>query len=267
MILFDSFPGGKQNAVTFSYDDGMVTGDERLIALFRKYGLKATFHLNGLFADTAPETLRARYDGFEIAAHGKEHRSLSMLPVTSIIEELTENRKVLERAVRGPVQGLSYANGDFTQEMLPLLRSLGFVYSRTTRNRVDRPIPLFGLPEDFMQWAPTCHQSRGQECADKFVASLDGYFSTPRLLDIWGHSHELRTEEDWAKMEQICATMAHNDRVWYATNGEIYNYVMAQRALVPAADESFIYNPTRTDVWFHRNNVCYCVHGGETLFF
>ena len=36
---------GKKKAVTFSYDDG-VTQDIRLIALFNKYGLKATFNLN-----------------------------------------------------------------------------------------------------------------------------------------------------------------------------------------------------------------------------
>ena len=37
--------GGKCKAVTFSYDDG-VRQDARLIALFDKYGLKATFNIN-----------------------------------------------------------------------------------------------------------------------------------------------------------------------------------------------------------------------------
>ena len=36
---------GKMKAVTFSYDDG-VTQDKRLIELFNKYGLKATFNIN-----------------------------------------------------------------------------------------------------------------------------------------------------------------------------------------------------------------------------
>ena len=34
---------GKKKAVTFSYDDG-VEQDRRLIALFNKYGMKATFN-------------------------------------------------------------------------------------------------------------------------------------------------------------------------------------------------------------------------------
>ena len=40
--------GGKMKALTFSYDDG-VTQDIRLIELFNKYGLKATFNLNSEF--------------------------------------------------------------------------------------------------------------------------------------------------------------------------------------------------------------------------
>ena len=48
--VFMRFPGGKQRALTFSYDDG-VEQDVRLIEIFRKYGLKATFNLNsGLYA-------------------------------------------------------------------------------------------------------------------------------------------------------------------------------------------------------------------------
>ena len=43
---------GKLKAVTFSYDDG-VTQDKRLIEIFNKYGLKATFNLNsGLLGGT-----------------------------------------------------------------------------------------------------------------------------------------------------------------------------------------------------------------------
>ena len=37
--------GGKNKALTFSYDDG-VTQDVRLIEIFNKYGLRATFNLN-----------------------------------------------------------------------------------------------------------------------------------------------------------------------------------------------------------------------------
>ena len=75
---------GKMKAVTFSYDDG-VTQDQRLISLFNKYGLKATFNLNsGLLGNGGslvredvtvahvkprPEEIRKIYEGHEIASH------------------------------------------------------------------------------------------------------------------------------------------------------------------------------------------------------
>ena len=45
MLQFHIYPGGKKRIVTFSYDDGSGN-DPRLIELFNKYGVKATFHLN-----------------------------------------------------------------------------------------------------------------------------------------------------------------------------------------------------------------------------
>ena len=47
MIQYHVYPGGKKRVVTFSYDDGSKN-DARLIALFNKYGVLGTFHLNGI---------------------------------------------------------------------------------------------------------------------------------------------------------------------------------------------------------------------------
>lgn len=262
MIRFDAFPGGKQNAVTFSYDDGKI-GDIRLMEIFRRYGIKGTFHIfNRPVKELTPEELAARYEGFEVSAHGKVHYTLTAIPKISVLEEMLDNRKLLERAVHYPVIGMSYANGGYNPSVIDLLRHLGFVYARTTKNTMK-----FTLPEDFMEWHPTCHHRDGMECAERFLNSFDGYFSTPRLLYIWGHSHEIVTEEDWAYIEALCAKLANNDRIWYATNMEIYEYLTAQRSLITAADESFVYNPTLLDVWFSKDGEPYCVKSGETLYF
>ncbi len=39
------FPGGRQRALTLSYDDG-VEQDVKLIGIMKEYGLKGTFNLN-----------------------------------------------------------------------------------------------------------------------------------------------------------------------------------------------------------------------------
>ena len=39
------FPGGKTKAVTFSYDDGIVS-DKKLVKILNEYGMKGTFNVN-----------------------------------------------------------------------------------------------------------------------------------------------------------------------------------------------------------------------------
>ena len=46
MIQFNVFPNEKRRIVTFSYDDGNIN-DERLIELFNRYNVKATFFVIG----------------------------------------------------------------------------------------------------------------------------------------------------------------------------------------------------------------------------
>ena len=45
MIKFDRYKDGKRYALTFSYDDGCAQ-DRRLVELFNKYEMKATFNFN-----------------------------------------------------------------------------------------------------------------------------------------------------------------------------------------------------------------------------
>lgn len=82
---------GKMKAVTFSYDDA-VTQDQRLIEIFNKYNMKATFNLNSellgkpnmlIREDVTVAHVKPRpceianiYKGHEVAAHTLTHPSL-----------------------------------------------------------------------------------------------------------------------------------------------------------------------------------------------
>jgi len=263
MIQFYVFPGGKKHVVTFSYDDGKPE-DARLIELFNAYGVKGTFHLNGknyLSATEAElETLRNRYAGHEISCHTLNHGWPSGMPAQSVVGEVMEDRKILERIAQYPVTGMSYPYGDYNQEVIGIMQACGIVYSRTVEatNR-------FALPTDFMRWHPTCHHKNALPLCQSFVEKLDKPHTRP-LFYIWGHSFEFRTEEDWAYMESILKMLAHNDMIWYATNMEIYHYMTAQRQLQISADEKMFYNPTATDVWVERNKTdIICIPAGKTV--
>ena len=263
MIQFYVFPGGKKRVVTFSYDDGDPK-DARLIELFNTYGVKGTFHLNGIHYQSIDEAEKARlrklYAGHEVACHTLRHGYPALMPNQSVVEEVLEDRKALESVFGYPVIGMSYPCESYNDNVVMAMQSCGIVYSRAASSTNG-----FVLPADFMRWQPTCHHKNALAACQRFLDKIDSKWFSP-LLYIWGHSHELVTEEQWEQMEQILTLIGKNDKIWYATNIEIYNYMTAQRHLQISADEKVFYNPSAIDVWVERNKKdIICIPAGQTI--
>ena len=250
MIQFHVYPGGKKRVVTFSYDDGHEN-DVRLIELFNKYGVKSTFHLNGIkYVDISEERaaeLRRIYAGHEVACHTLRHGWPARMPAQSVTVETLEDRRILEKIFGYPVIGMSYPSGSYDDEAVNAMRACGIVYSRTVVSTRG-----FGTPSDFMRWHASCHHIGALDICDAFLDNLDSPWHSP-LFYIWGHSHELRNDADWEMMENILKKLANNDKIWYATNIDIYNYMTAQSNLQISADETVFYNPSAIDVWVEKN--------------
>lgn len=246
MIQYHIFPGAKRRAVTFSYDDGR--NDEPLVKLFNEYGVKATFHLNGsTLSDEEIAQKRKLYENHEISCHTAMHGWPSRMPMQSVVEEVRLNRLLLEKIADYPVVGMSYPSGSYSEEAINAMKAMGIVYSRTTKNTMN-----FGLPEDFMKWHPSCHHKQALPLCDYFLKNIDSQWAGP-LFYIWGHSHEFVNDDDWTVMKEILEKISGNEKIWYATNYEIYRYMMAQRAVLISTDEKCFYNPTAIDVWVEKD--------------
>jgi len=243
MELRFAFPGGKIKTLTFSYDDGVVH-DKRLIEIFNKHGIKGTFHLNSACTGTnkIPHSEYGTvYAGHEISCHGKEHPLLEQIPQMSLVEDMLEDRRNLESIAGYPVYGMSYPFGTYDSNVIRTLRSLGIVYARTTKST-----GRFLLPDDFLEWHPTCHHKDNiEELGKRFLNWNWGL----GLMYVWGHSYEFDNDSNWHIIENFCAQMAGNDMIWYATNIEIYEYIMAMRRLIVSADGSIVRNPSAVSVW------------------
>lgn len=250
MIEFNVFPGGKRRIVTFSYDDGHFN-DKRLMEMFDKYGVKATFHLNGEKyldkTDNELEKIRELYKNHEISCHTVHHGRPEFIPSASFAAEVLEDRKILERIAGYPVLGMSYPNGTYSADTLNVLKACGIIYSRTTKSTGN-----FTMPQDFIEWHPTCHHRDALALCDKFLEDIDSPWTHP-LFYIWGHSHELMTEESWEYIEKVISKLAFNPKIWYASNIEIVRYAAAQNRLEISADETMFFNPSAIDVWVVKN--------------
>lgn len=262
-IIFNRYPEGKTKALTMSYDDGPLS-DRRLVEIFNKNGIRGTFHLNSSRFDTSngfkSEEIAEIYKNHEVSCHTYTHPFPNTMPRESLIMEIMKDRQKLEEAVGYPVRGMSYPYGEYSPEVIAQFRALGMEYSRTVRSTNG-----FGIPQDFMQWNPTCHHN------GDIMAKLEVFKNPPRcvpnlmLFYVWGHSFEFDREDNWSLIEEFCAAASGMDEVWYATNIEILDYISALRALRFSADCSIVYNPSAIPVWFTADGETVKVCQGETL--
>ena len=272
MIVKNCFPGGLRKAVTFSFDDG-VRQDLRLMEMFRKYGIKATFNLNsGLsgkehdweyrgihVSRLSPEEIRENYGGFEIAVHTVHHPDLTVLSAEGVIQEVFQDRQALEALAGYPVRGMAYPYGTCSEGLTGLLRSLGICYSRTVKST-----HAYGFPEDYLAWHPTCHymEQDAPKLADQFLAMDSDRLS---LFYLWGHSYELDGNDHWELMEEFCRKFGTAKDVWRASNMEIYLYMEALDRLVVSCDQKILFNPSAQDLWVTADGRPVKIEGGKTV--
>ncbi len=262
-IIFNCYPEGKKKALTMSYDDGNAA-DRRLVEIFNKYGIRGTFHLNSARFDKEGSLTTAEipvlFANHEVSCHTYNHPFPNTMPREGLIYEICQDRKMLESAAGYPVRGMSYPYGEYNAGVISLFRSLGMEYSRTTRATGG-----FGLPEDFMQWHPTCHHRA------ELMSKLETFKNPPRripnlmLFYVWGHSFEFNNDNNWDLIENFCREASGLEDVWYATNIEIVDYISALRALRFGIERTTVYNPSAIPVWFTADGKAVKAEPGQTL--
>lgn len=257
--IYPRFPGFKTRAVTLSFDDGFYY-DRDMVKILDQYGVKCTFNLNSFRLDQknciASEEVAELYKNHEVAVHTLTHPHLQDLDRGSLAYQIIADRKYLEELVQKPVEGMAYPYClKDVPGLVDTVAACGIRYSRTVDNTHS-----LDLPDDYLRWHPTCHQSdpRLPEMFDKLLAPVPPVHQRHvpvKLLYIWGHSYEYK--DNWEALENMCKLISGNEEVWYATNGEIVDYMEAYRRLRRTLDNRCIYNPTdkRIYVWTKTDNV------------
>ena len=260
-IHLNRFPGGRDKALLFSFDDGRIE-DRRLVSLMNQYGIKGTFHLNsGLFGREKyllPEEIMSLYAGHEVAGHTRTHAFLNQLPHRMQIKELMEDKEALELFSGQIVRGLSWPYGSYGQTAKEIAQLCGYEYSRTTGD-------TFRLepPEDLLAWHPTAHHSKMND--ELWLRFLDHHRNDMRVMMIWGHSYEFDTEEKWNHFSTMLNMMGGRQDVWYATCIQVAEYLKAIRRLILSTSMKKIYNPSAIAVWVEANGKTVSIPGGEEI--
>lgn len=257
------YPDFKPKAFTLSYDDGQ-NFDKKMVEMLNEYGVKCTFNLNSGHLHcphvvSADEILEL-YKGHEVACHTLTHPVIQHLTPASLSYQIVKDRENLEEILKKPVQGMAYPYG-LDPDRIPqsILKQCGIHYSRTTVATHN-----FEIPADFIRWNPTCHHSDAKlnELIEDFNA-IEKSPWWPALFYVWGHSYEF--DNKWDVLEDMLKKVSGKDDVWYATNGEIYDYIQSYYRLEHSVNGKYIKNPTTTDIFMSYNKELIKIPAGETI--
>lgn len=270
MKAFLRFPEFKLKALTLSYDDGTIH-DKRMVEILDKYGIKCTFNLNsgmmGVGRRMSAEDCLTLFKNspHEVAIHGEKHLGYMDLPDQFAARDITRDRESLEKMFGRIVNGMAYPYGDYTDGTIEILKRCGVVYSRTCA-QTER----FDIPTDWHRWPSTCYHKNPKlfSVLERFLDDTPArhmWCEEPRLFYLFGHSYEFNDDNNWDLLEKFCALSGGKDNVWYATNGEIYEYVKAYDALVYSYDGRMIKNPSASDVYLSYFGKKIIVPAGKTV--
>lgn len=163
----------------------------------------------------------------------------------------------MERWFGYPVRGMAYPFGTYNNLVLEILKGLGIEYSRTVKQHEN-----FSLPENFLEWHPTCHHINPKlmDIATRFVGEDFGNLS---LFYVWGHSYEFDLMENWELIEEFSKLIGDRSDIWYATNIEIVDYMKALKNLKSSIENNIIYNPSAISIWVSKDEEVIEVKAGE----
>ena len=173
------WPEGKQSAVLLSVDvdahvpymwayrDGVPdrlgtleirrfgprTGIYRLLDLFARYDVRASFYVPALTAEAYPEMLPAILEGgHEIGLHGYFHEIVADASDAEFTAALEASLELFRREIgRAPV-GFRSPAWEMTPHMLSEIRRVGLAYD-SSLSGFDHPYEIDGMVEIPVQWA------------------------------------------------------------------------------------------------------------------
>ena len=227
---------GKKKALTFSYDDG-VTQDVKLIEIFNKYNMKATFNINsellGLSGSlkcnnkiishnkNKREDIKYIYENHEVAAHTLTHQLLPKLNESEIIYQVEQDRQNLSELVGYQVCGMAYPCGgkNYDSRVSTIIKEkTGIKYCRTIETTNN-----FAAQTNLYEFKGTIyHHNEWDKLIDIGDKFLKLKTDEPAIFYIWGHSYEFDIfPERWKLFEEFCQMMSNKNDIFYGTNSEI----------------------------------------------
>ncbi|NGN41669.1 polysaccharide deacetylase [Mesorhizobium sp. CGMCC 1.15528] len=214
---------------------GPRTGLYRLLDLFARYRVKASFYVPAFAVEANPEILPAILEGgHEIGLHGYFHEIVSEVSDDEFTGALEASMELFVRQTGARPVGFRSPAWEMTPHMLREVKRLGLAYD-SSLSGFDHPYEIDGVLEIPVQWAIDDaiffkFEGGGR---DKWPyqsgrAVLQDWLSEWRMLHRFGGLFTL-TVHDWisgraqriALLEELLEAIVAEQSAWVATAAEI----------------------------------------------
>lgn len=196
------------------------------------------------------------YKNHEIAAHGALHKDFIKISNEEILDEVNTDIDNLSELTKRKIISMAYPFGNTNDSIAKLISTTEIINART----VDETYK-FDLPENYMIWNPTCHDSKALDYLNEYLILDKPKLS---LFYVWGHSWELGDKNRWHNMVVFCEKIGKAKDIWSVGNGELTEYLKAIKKV--QINENTITNPADNKlVWIKLSTGIEKLEAGETI--
>lgn len=124
-----------------AYTFGMANGTDRLLKLFEKYGIKATFFVPGIVCDDPKYrdlVAKIAEAGHEIGINGYSYKNLGFMSEEETKEDIRKSIECVKAVTGNTPVGFRAQGGELTLKTLEIAKNEGMKYSSSLNNS-DRP--------------------------------------------------------------------------------------------------------------------------------
>lgn len=227
---------------------GARVGAPRILALLKKYDVRASFYVPAVSAMLYPdEQRRIIAEGHEIGLHGWIHELNSTLDYTSERDLMFAAADALEGVTGVRPIGIRTPSWDFSPHTMKCIEELGLTYDSSLMADEDcyelvhegRPTGIVEIPVEWIRDdAPYFSMHRmlslrpytpPEGVFDIFKRELDGALEAGGLFQLTMHPHIITPRSRIWIVEDLIA-YAQSRGAWFATHGEVARLA---KALIP----------------------------------
>ena len=207
----------------FSIDDGTIY-DQKVIDIFNKYHIKATFNLNsGLgnfvwYLDGKPiERFDLNknphlYDGHEVASHSLTHPHMTMCPNEEIVRQVGEDIVNLEKIFKRDVHTFAFPFHDADDRCINIIKHLHNIKII----RISDLDQSFKMPDRYHVRITSLNVDEAVNLVDDFIKD-----ETAELFVFVSHAYDFEVNHTYDKLEELCQKVISQNDIKIITMGEL----------------------------------------------